>query len=49
MIKLPVSNFDLMLEDYEAYDTDRVPFVVLVTIAKGGRYLVLAAVTLAWL
>lgn len=26
-----------------------VPFVVLVTIAKGGRYLVLAAVTLAWL
>lgn len=26
-----------------------VPFVVLVTIAKGGRYLVLAAITLAWL
>jgi flotillin len=31
VIKLPVSNFDLTLENYEAYDTDRVPFVVHVT------------------
>lgn len=31
VIQLPVSNFDLTLEDYEAYDTDRVPFVVHVT------------------
>ena len=28
---LPVSNFDLSLEDYEAYDKDKVPFVVDVT------------------
>ena len=28
VIKLPVSNFDLTLENYEAHDTDRVPFVV---------------------
>ncbi len=28
VIKLPVSNFDLTLEDYATYDTDRVPFVV---------------------
>lgn len=31
VIELPVSNFDLSLEDYEAYDKDRVPFVVHVT------------------
>ncbi len=31
VIKLPVSNFDLSLKDYEAYDTDRVPFIVDVT------------------
>lgn len=31
VIKLPVSNFDLSLKDYEAYDTDRVPFMVDVT------------------
>jgi flotillin len=31
VIMLPVSNFDLTLEDYEAYDTDRVPFMVHVT------------------
>lgn len=31
VIQLPVSNFDLTLEDYEAYDTDRVPFMVHVT------------------
>lgn len=31
VIKLPVSNFDLSLKDYEAYDKDRVPFVVDVT------------------
>ena len=31
VIQLPVSNFDLSLHDYEAYDTDRVPFVVHVT------------------
>ena len=29
--QLPISNFDLSLESYEAYDTDRVPFVVDVT------------------
>lgn len=29
--QLPVSNFDLSLEDYEAYDKDRVPFHVHVT------------------
>jgi flotillin len=28
VIELPVSNFDLSLESYEAYDKDRVPFVV---------------------
>lgn len=28
VIKLPVSNFDLSLEGYEAYDKDRVPFKV---------------------
>lgn len=28
VIKLPVSNFSLALKDYEAYDKDRVPFVV---------------------
>ena len=28
VIKLPVSNFDLSLQSYEAYDKDRVPFVV---------------------
>jgi flotillin len=28
VIKLPVSNFDLSLAGYEAYDRDRVPFVV---------------------
>jgi flotillin len=31
VIQLPVSNFDLTLDDYEAYDTDRVPFMVHVT------------------
>lgn len=31
VIKLPVSNFDLSLKDYEAYDEDRVPFLVDVT------------------
>lgn len=31
VIKLPVSNFDLTLENYEAYDEDRVPFLVDVT------------------
>ncbi len=31
VIKLPVSNFDLSLTGYEAYDKDRVPFVVDVT------------------
>lgn len=31
VIKLPVSNFDLSLENYEAYDEDRVPFLVDVT------------------
>ena len=31
VIQLPVSNFDLTLEDYEAYDMDRVPFMVHVT------------------
>ena len=28
VIRLPVSNFGLSLKDYEAYDKDRVPFVV---------------------
>lgn len=28
VIKLPVSNFDLPLKDYEAYDKDRVPFKI---------------------
>lgn len=28
VIKLPVSNFDLSLQGYEAYDKDRVPFMV---------------------
>lgn len=31
VIELPVSNFDLTLSGYEAYDKDRVPFVVDVT------------------
>lgn len=31
VIKLPVSNFDLSLKDYEAYDKDRVPFLIDVT------------------
>ncbi len=31
VIALPVSNFDLSLESYEAYDQDRVPFMVDVT------------------
>ncbi len=31
VIKLPVSNFDLSLDGYEAYDADRVPFMVDVT------------------
>lgn len=31
VIALPVSNFDLTLRDYEAYDKDRVPFEVDVT------------------
>lgn len=31
VIKLPVSNFDLSLKDYEAYDKDKVPFMVDVT------------------
>lgn len=31
VIELPVSNFDLSLRDYEAYDKDRVPFMVDVT------------------
>ena len=31
VIRLPVSNFDLSLENYEAYDEDRVPFLVDVT------------------
>lgn len=31
VIELPVSNFDLSLKDYEAYDKDRVPFKVDVT------------------
>jgi flotillin len=30
-IELPVSNFDLSLSNYEAYDQDRVPFVIDVT------------------
>lgn len=28
VMKLPVSNFDLALGNYDAYDTDRVPFLV---------------------
>jgi len=28
VIALPVSNFDLSLQGYEAYDKDRVPFMV---------------------
>ncbi|MDP2649138.1 MAG: SPFH domain-containing protein [bacterium] len=28
VIELPVSNFDLKLQNYEAYDKDRVPFMV---------------------
>ena len=31
VIELPVSNFDLSLKGYEAYDKDRVPFMVDVT------------------
>lgn len=31
VIRLPVSNFDLSLQDYEAYDEDRVPFLIDVT------------------
>lgn len=31
VITLPISNFDLSLKDYEAYDKDRVPFMVDVT------------------
>lgn len=31
VIKLPVNNFDLSLQDYEAYDEDRIPFLVDVT------------------
>ncbi|MBP9717119.1 MAG: hypothetical protein KBD44_00175 [Candidatus Pacebacteria bacterium] len=31
VIELPVSNFDLSLDGYEAYDADRVPFMVDVT------------------
>ena len=31
VIGLPVSNFDLSLKDYEAYDVDKVPFMVDVT------------------
>lgn len=31
VIKLPVNNFDLSLQDYEAYDADRVPFLIDVT------------------
>lgn len=31
VINLPVSNFDLSLKNYEAYDKDRVPFIVDVT------------------
>lgn len=30
-IKLPVSNFDLSFKDYEAYDMDRVPFMLDIT------------------
>ncbi len=30
-IKLPVSNFDLSFKDYEAYDKDRVPFMLDIT------------------
>ncbi|MCS6894236.1 MAG: SPFH domain-containing protein [Deltaproteobacteria bacterium] len=31
VIELPVSNFDISLDGYEAYDADRVPFMVDVT------------------
>lgn len=31
VIKLPVSNFEISLKDYEAYDEDRLPFLVDVT------------------
>lgn len=31
VIKLPVSNFNLFLKDYDAYDKDRVPFEVDIT------------------
>ncbi len=31
VIRLPVSNFDLSLKGYEAYDKDRVPFMVDIT------------------
>lgn len=31
VMKLPISNFDLSLRDYDAYDMDRVPFMVDVT------------------
>ncbi len=31
VIELPVSNFDLSLDSYEAYDADRVPFMVDIT------------------
>lgn len=31
VIELPVSNFDLLLGGYEAYDADRIPFMVDVT------------------
>lgn len=31
VMRLPVSNFDLSLKDYEAYDKDRVPFMVDIT------------------
>jgi flotillin len=31
VIKLPVNNFEVSLKDYEAYDEDRVPFLVDVT------------------
>lgn len=36
VIQLPVSNVDLTLEDYQAYDTDRVPFMVHVTSFSGS-------------
>ena len=31
VIRLPISNFDISLESYDAYDRDRVPFMVDVT------------------